>query len=784
MGQAFKHIAVIGTGVMGSGIAALIANAGIRVSLLDIVPKDAENRNQLAEGAIERQLQAKPSGFTHKNNAKRITAGNLEDDDALLADADWIIEVVLEDIEVKRKLYSKLEQVRKAGSIVSSNTSTLPLHTLVDGRSMAFKQDFAITHFFNPPRFMRLLELTGGSDTKPEHLQRLRSFTDEMLGKGVVACKDTPGFLANRIGIFWLMVGLYEALDLNIKVEEADAIMGRPLGMPKTGVFGLFDLIGIDLMPLIAKAMLDTLPEGDRFRAIYHQPELITTLIKDGYTGRKGKGGFTRIRKDGEKKIKETLELSSGEYRAPVKPALASIEAAKSGVYALLSHDDIGGQYAKRVLVQVMHYAASLVPEISDDIYSIDQAMKLGYNWKYGVFELIDKLATKEQSGAEVLALWCEEAELTVPPLLRTAKGKPFYREQESALEQLLPSGEYAQLEHAHGAYMLRDNTRGRKPIASNGSARIWEMEEDVLCVELTSKMNAIDTDILSLLEEACDMVERKHMRGLVIGGDADQFSVGANLAFFTMLANMADWKTLEQVITHGQRAFMRLKYAPFPVVAAPSGMALGGGCEMLLHCDAIAAHMETYPGLVEVGVGVIPGWGGCKEMLLRYGKTNAAGECEPGVAGISKAFEQIMLAKVAGSAQEAKELHILNENSRIIMNRARVLSAAHTLVLQLADGYTTPEPATLRLPGATARAALMMGVDNFRAQGKTTPHDEVIAKHLASVLSGGDTDITDVMSEQDILDLECKHFLQLVRTPQTVARIEHMLSTNKPLRN
>jgi 3-hydroxyacyl-CoA dehydrogenase len=815
--EMIQTVAVLGSGVMGAGIAALLANSGCTVHLLDIVPKDATDRNVLAKGAIEKQLAAKPaSGFTHPRNAKRITAGNLEDDLPKLAECDWIIEVVLEDIRIKQETYRKIEAHRRDGSIVSSNTSTLPLHVLTNGLPERFQRDFMITHFFNPPRFLPLLEVTGGTTCNPDHITRIRDFADVKLGKGVVQCKDTPGFLANRIGIFWMLVGLYEALDAGISVEDADAVMGKPVGIPKTALFGLFDLIGIDLMPLIAKAMLATLPEGDRFRALYHEPDIINTMIAEGFTGRKGKGGFYTMEKgaDGSKQM-FAKNLQTGAY-APVRPSnLASVEAAKGGLAALFAHPDKGGQYAKRVLVQVMHYAASLVPEISDDIVSIDLAMRLGFAWKYGVFELIDRLSTETTAGVDLLIAACEEQGLPIPPLLHAARGKRFYKTEGNTRYALTLAGEYAPLPQSETAWLLADKTLGSKPVLKNGSANLWDMGDGIACLQLTTKMNTIDDGVLEMIEKSIERV-RADFKGLVIGTDEEQFSFGANLGFFMYVANLADWKTLSGVIKRGQGAVMGLKYAPFPVVASLSGMALGGGCEITLHCDAVAAHMESYTGLVEVGVGVIPAWGGCKEMLWRHSilphptllpkgegtvmslaSQEASFKPSPSGRGlgegfvpqgsmpaISKAFETIMLAKVSSSAEEAREMLIVNDKSRISMNRRRVLPDAKQLCLALAESYAPPTPRTLRLTGESGKVALQMALDGFRASGKASPHDVVIGTHLATVLSGGDTDITRELTEQDVLTLEHDHFMELVKTQATRERISHMLETSKPLRN
>lgn len=783
--MAFKKIAVLGSGVMGSGIAAHIANAGIEVLLLDIVPKEG-GRNSLAEKAIEKQLNAKPSGFIHKSRAKLVTCGNLEDDLEKLKECDWIIEVVLEKLLVKQAVYTKIEAHRRPGSIVSSNTSTLPIHELVEGLPESFKKDFMITHFFNPPRFMRLLEVVKGADTRHDAFAAICDFADKTLGKGVVECKDTPGFIANRIGVYWMTLGLLEAMALGVTPEQADAVMGKPVGIPKTGVFGLFDLIGIDLMPLIAKEMLSTLPEHDAFCRLYQEPELVTKMIADGYTGRKGKGGFYRINKVGEKKIKEVIDLNTGEYRPQEsKVQLASVDAAKEGLQKLVTHPDIGGQYAWAVLSGTLHYAASLIPEIADDITAVDAAMRMGYNWKYGPFELLDKL------GVDWFVGKLKEEGKTIPPLLEQAAGKKLYDTKDGKKQAFAITGGYKAIIPPSGSLMLGDIKLTAKPVLKNASASLWDLGDGVACLELTSKMNAIDLDILGMMQQLVPTVQ-KDFKALVVGNDADNFSVGANLALMLMAANIAAWGQISDMVRQGQNAMMGLKYAPFPVVSSLSGMALGGGCELVLHSNAVQAHVEAYPGLVEVGVGLIPGWGGCKEILLRYmgGKSSKGGFLSNMMATggampvLSKVFEQIGMAKVASSAEEARDMRILHENDGITMNRVRVLADAKAKALEMAKNYTPPEKATIHLPGPSAKVALCMAVDGLAAAGKATPHDVVVSKVLAEVLSGGDTDMSEPLTEQQILNLEHEGFMELIKTKGTLARIEHMLSTGKPLRN
>ena len=792
-----KKVAVLGSGVMGSGIAAVLANAGIPVLLLDMVAKEG-GRNALAEGAIEKQLKGGTPGFVHKKFAKLVTPGNFEDDLAKLAECDWIVEVVVEKLEIKQDVYRKIDAVRKKGSIVSSNTSTLPLHVLVNGMPQGFQDDFLITHFFNPPRFMRLLEVAKSPNFAVDRFAAFCDFADRVLGKGVVPVKDTPGFLANRIGVYWMTAGLVEAMRLGIAVEDADAVMSKPLGLPKTGMFGLYDLIGIDLMPLIAKAMMATLPESDAFRKLYQLPELVTKMIADGYTGRKGKGGFYRMNKgDGGKKTLEAINLKTGEYAPQKKSKLESVDAAKAGIAALFSHPDIGGQYAAAVMLQTLHYAASLIPEISDDIYSVDAAMQMGYNWKYGPFAMIDRAAHGGVMGTEIVAQTWEKMGMSVPPVIAQARGKKLYEKMDGIRTQFSIGGKYAAVPIPKGSLMLDDlKLAGAKPIKKNASAQVWDLGDGIACLELTSKQNTWDPENLKMVAQLPEIV-KGGFRGLVIGTDGDHFSFGANIGYFLLACNTASWWAISDMVKQGQNAFMGLKYAPFPVVASLSGMALGGGCELLLHSDAVQAHIESYPGLVEAGIGVVPGWGGCTELLLRHvnagiaaQKSIAKGE-KPAqlMAGgpmpaISKVFEYISMAKVAGSAAEAQEMMILNGKSRITMNRRRVLADAKSLCLELAQDYTPPTPGVLRLPGETAYTALKLAVDNFRKNGKATPHDETVSLHLARVLTGGDTDITRELTEQDILDLEHDVFMELVHTQQTRDRIAAMLNTSKPLRN
>ena len=777
--MSINRVAVLGAGVMGSGIAAQVANAGIEVILLDIVADGADDRNAIAAAAVDKMLKTQPAPFMDPRNSRRISVGNLEDDLGRLADADWIIEAVIERLDVKRDLYKKVDAVRKQGSIVSSNTSTIPLASLLDEMPESFRRDFLVTHFFNPPRYMRLLELVAGPATREEASEELRNFCDRALGKGVVECKDRPGFIGNRIGVYWLQCAVLEAMRQGLSVEEADAVAGRPLGIPKTGVFGLMDLVGIDLMPHIMVSMDQLLDADDAMREYFEVPALIEKMIADGFTGRKGKGGFYRLQREGGKRVKQAIDLASGEYYEAGEAGKAqfeSIEAARSGgLRALMEHPDKGGVYAWRIMSKTLTYAASLVPEIADDIVAVDEAMKLGYNWTYGPFELMDRL------GATWFAERLDAEGQAVPELLGKVGKGDFYRISEGRRQYFGTDGAYHDIQRAAGVELLADVKLRSKPMAANASASLWDVGDGVACLEFHSKMNAIDMGSLEMIGKALTMVPGDY-KGLVIYNEAANFSVGANLGLVMFAANIAAWDDIEATVRGGQQAYKALKYAPFPVVGAPSGMALGGGCEVLLHCDAIEAHAETYMGLVEVGVGLIPGWGGCKELLLRWWQDKR----RPGgpMPAISKAFEAISMATVSTSAAAARRLLFLRRDDGITMNRDRVLANAKARVLSLAENYAPPESPQPALPGATAKLALHMAVEGFRQLGKASDYDAIVGDALAEVLSGGETDITEPIDEDALLDIERRAFMSLVKRPQTMARIEHMLETGKPLRN
>jgi 3-hydroxyacyl-CoA dehydrogenase len=768
-----QKVCVIGAGVMGAGIAAQVANAGVPVLLLDIV-RDPAKRNAVAEGAVAKMLKTDPAPFMSTRAAKLVETGNIEDDLAKVAECDWIIEAVIERLDIKHDLYAKLEAVRRPGSAISSNTSTIPLDKLVEGRTDAFKRDFLITHFFNPPRYMRLLEIVTGKATDPAVAAKVEAFADRAMGKTIVHAKDTPGFIANRIGTYWIQLGLNAAFDLGLTVEEADAVGGRPMGIPKTGIFGLVDLVGIDLMPHLQKSLTETLPKDDPYQAIAHVHPLIETMIEGGFTGRKGKGGFYRVNRE-EGKRKETIDLVTGEYRLPIKAGGLPADAAKGDLNALIELKGKMGDYAWAVLGGTLAYAAGLVPEAADTIVAVDDAMKLGYNWKFGPFELIDKI------GAAKLAARLTAEGKSVPELLKLAGDRSFYRIENGKRQYLGIDGEYRDIFRPEGVLKLENIKLASQPLLKNASAALWDVGDGIACLEFTGKMNALDGDVMKLIGQAIPLVQ-KGFKALVVYNDGSNFSAGANLGLALFALNIAAWSEVDKLVTGGQKAYKALKYAPFPVVGAPAGMALGGGCEILLHCDAIQAHAELYMGLVECGVGLIPGWGGCGEMLQRW--RDAPGMPHGPMPAVAKVFETVSTATVSKSAAQAKELMFLRHDDAITMNRDRLLTDAKAKALALVDGYQPPAPPEFKLPGESGHVGLNMAAQGFRKRGLATDYDMVVSDALAGVLTGGSADLVDTVSEADMLKLEREAFLLRVRDVRTIKRVEHMLETGKPLRN
>lgn len=786
-----RKVAVIGAGVMGAGIAAQVANAGIPVLLLDRLPDGApktvkgneDKRNAITLGAIDKLKKTNPAALMHPSFAKRITPGNTTDHIAQLADCDWIIEAVIEKLDVKQALYKEIAKHRHAKAIVSSNTSTIPLETLVKSLPKTFQQHFLITHFFNPPRYLRLLELVSGENTLPEVMDAIADVGDIQLGKSVVPCNDTPGFIANRIGTFFIHAAVTKAIAQGITVEEADAILSRPIGVPKTGVFGLVDLVGLDLIPHVLGSLLGALPKTDSFHKLGPAPALMHTLIASGYTGRKGKGGFYRLN---EQKKKEVLNLRTGLHEASKKPKLAALAASKKeGIKGLVSHPSPAGTYAWDVLSDTILYAAELIgtskTSIADNIEMIDRAMRLGYNFKMGPFEWLDKM------GVDWFTARLKHEGRAIPKILQVANGQGekvrLYRTANGRKEYFGLNGGYHPLPRPAGVLLLEDVKSQSKPLAQNNSAAIWDLGDGVACVEFTSKMNTFNPFIFNMLNKAVRMGKSGRFKALVIYNEGSNFSVGANIGMLMIAQYLYAWLFVLWILYRGHNTFMRMKNAPFPIVAAPANMTLGGGCECVLHTHAVVAHAELYMGLVEAGVGLIPGWGGCKEMLGRA--TVAPGAPKGPMPAVARTFETIAMAKVSKSAAEARDLLFLRPTDDIIMNRDRVLAAAKARALAMVPGFTPPEPFTYTLPGIGGYTALKLALADFRKKGVATPHDMVVGERLARTLTGAEyADPTRPLTEEDLLQFERDHFVPLTKTKGTFQRVKHMLTKGKPLRN
>jgi 3-hydroxyacyl-CoA dehydrogenase len=769
--KAINKVAVIGGGPMGGVIAAHLANAGAKVLWLSY-RKVAE---RALGGAVDKMLKTNPAPFMSKGAAKLIEVGNIDDDLGRVAECDWIIEAIMERLDLKLSFYRKLDAVRRPGTAVSSNTSTIPLAQLVEGMPETFRRDFLITHFFNPTRYMRLLEVVPGPDTDPATVDAVAQFADVALGKSVIRCNDSPGFVANRLAIPWMAATMAYATDAGLTVEEADALIGKPMGIPKTGVFGLVDLVGVDIGHETMISMGNLLPKSDFYHSVNRDSTLalLEKMTAEGLTGRKGKGGFYRLKRDGGAKIKEAIDLKTVEYRPE---HTADIPEAKN-LATLLAADTKYGRYAARVLGATISYAATLVPSATADIESIDEAMRLGYNWRWGPFELADMIGV-----AKLIAL-LEREKLPVPALLRQAADKSFYRVEDGKRQFLGVDGAYHDVTRPPGVIMLEDIKRVAKPVLKNGSAAVWDIGDGVLCFEFTSKSNSLDDKIIELLDKTIDLVQQKY-KALVIYNEGQNFSVGANLGAALFAANIAAWGEIDKTLAKGQQTLKRLKYAPFPSVAAPAGMALGGGCEFVMHCSAVQANAESYIGLVECATaGVVPGWGGNGELLarLRADKKMPRGP----MPAVAKLLETVTTATVSKSAAEAKEIGFLRETDGVTMNRYRLLADAKARALAMAPGYKPPAPPEFTwMPGRSGQVLARGMVHGFRQRGLALEHDEVVNLTLAEVVCGGDADLTDTLTEQQMLDLERAAFMRLVKTPATLARIQHVLETGKPLRN
>ena len=784
-----RKAAVIGAGTMGCGIATHLANAGVPCLLLDIVPDGEGERSRIASDAIAGALKSRPASFMDPSSAALLTAGNIEDDLGALEDCDWIIEAVTENLEVKRDIYSRIASHRRPGSIVSSNTSGISLGLLVEGLDEDFRSSFLVTHFFNPPRYMYLLELVRGPDTSEEVFSTVRDFAEVRLGKGVVECKDTPNFIANRIGVLCMGASCVYQEETGLSIEEIDAITGPVIGRPKTATFKLHDLVGIDVALMVMKNVYDLVPD-DESRELFKAPAFLQRMVDEGRLGRKSGGGF--YRKEGKDIL--VLDLESFEYREAREVSFPSLESAREAkglpakIQALVSGDDPASVYVWKLLSETMLYSARRVPEICDDLVSVDRALRWGFNWELGPFELWDALGARatverlEEEGREVPAL--------VEALLSGGKDRFYSVAGEGAGRRrsvFVPGGGTLETIEDRAGVILLDNVRMRgEPLESNPSASVLDIGEGVLCVEFHSKMNTISGATLELVRRGVDAAEQGGYAGLVIGNQAPNFSVGANIKELASAALEKDWKAIEGMIRGFHATALKLRYSSIPVVCAVQGMALGGGCEIPLACDAIQAAAETYIGLVELGVGLIPAGGGTREMACRAAEAVPPGYPVDSFGFLMRYFENIAMAKTSGSAAEARQLGYLRPVDGISMNRDRALCDARTRVLAIAaEGYRPPCPRhSVKVAGGAGIAELQILLSQYSGGGFISEYDEFLAGRFAYALCGGNIDAEFPVSEQYLLDLECEVFLGLLGEQKTLDRISHTLKTGKPLRN
>ena len=737
-----KNVVVIGSGTMGSGIAAQLCNANIPVTLLDL-------KTEISQKAKDKIFNSRPPLLIDKSKIDSIKVGNISDDFGVVGEADWIVEAVVERIDIKHNIYKKIFNNRKLGAIVSSNTSSIPIKILSQNLSDEQKKDFCITHFFNPVRYMGLLEIVKSENSDLNKINSLKSFCENLLGKGAIICNDTPGFLGNRVGVYAMQVAMTEAFKMKLSIEEADAVFGRPMGIPKTGVFGLYDLIGIDLMADVLKSFIKELSENDEFQAVAKEIPLVKKLIETGYTGRKGKGGFYRMNKENNQKILEAINLETGKYSKSKKIDLG-IDTVNLNL--LINRKDKYGEYAWTVVSKIIKYASSLVPGITDKFNDIDEAMRLGFNWVMGPFEMLKSIGVK--NFFERLDNYENNSFLEK---LSKTKDENFYGERQL----------YTDIET-----LGKIRPKSIK-VDKNNSAEIHRFK-DFNIVEFTTKACALDYDSMDSLKNATD-------KPLIIINESMQFSAGVNLSYTMNFAEKGDFKSIEKFIKYFQDTCKHLKYSKYPVVSAPSGLTLGGGFEVLVQSNFVVSHTNIVIGLVETIVGLIPAGGGCKEMLWRWSQTDEAKK-DPDYASL-KVFDIIGYAKTATSPIEAEPLKYLRPEDKKIMNRNSLFSESKQIIKNNSE-FTPPDECKFNLSGKPLKEKMIKVLEKLYNDKIILDHGVEVGKELANVLSGGDTTINKILSEDDLFKLELESFMKLIETKKTQQRIKHTLSTGKPLVN
>ncbi|MBT7425035.1 MAG: 3-hydroxyacyl-CoA dehydrogenase [Flavobacterium sp.] len=801
MTRRIKKIAIVGSGIMGSGIACHFANIGVEVLLLDIVPRELNDkekakgltlenkivRNRLVNEALMASLKSKPSPIYSQKFADRITTGNIEDDLHKIKDVDWVMEVVVERLDIKQQVFEKIEKYRTPGTLITSNTSGIPIKFMNEGRSEDFQKHFAVTHFFNPPRYLKLFEVVPGPKCTQEVTDFLMMYGDKFLGKTAVLAKDTPAFIGNRIGIFGIMSLFHVVKEMGLTIEEVDKLTGPVIGRPKSATFRTIDVVGLDTLVHTANGVKDNCP-NDEMRDQFVIPDYVNTMMENNWLGSKTKQGFYKMTKNasGKREIL-SLDLDTLEYRAKKSAKFETLELTKTidnvtdRFKVLVAGKDKAGEFYRKSFAAMFAYVQNRIPEISDELYRIDDGLRAGFGWEHGPFQIWDAIGVAK--GVEIMKAEGKEPAAWVTEML--AKGETsFYSVKEGATFYYdIPAKSHLK-KPGQDSFIILDNIRKTNEVWKNSGAVIQDIGDGILNLEFQSKMNTIGADVLTAINKAIDLAETNY-QGLVIGNQAANFSVGANIGMIFMMAVEQEYDELNYAIKYFQDTMMRMRYSSIPTIAAPHGMALGGGCEISLHADKVVAAAETYMGLVEFGVGVIPGGGGSKEMALRASDLFQKGDVQLNV--LQEHFLTIGMAKVATSAYEAFDIGLLQKGKDVVVvNKERQIAQAKQHAMLMAEaGYTQPAARKdILVLGKQALGMFLVGTDSMEASRYISEHDKKIANKLAYVMAGGDLSEPTKVTEQYLLDIEREAFLSLTTERKTLERIQHMLKTGKPLRN
>lgn len=801
MKRRINKVAVIGSGIMGSGIACHFANIGVEVLLLDIVPRELNEkekkkglslddkvvRNRIVNDSLQESVKSKPSPIYHKDFVNRIETGNLEDDISKVSETDWIIEVVVERLDIKKQVFENLEKHRTPGTLITSNTSGIPINFMTDGRSDDFKKHFCGTHFFNPPRYLRLFEIIPGKETSPEVLDFLEMYGEKFLGKKAVLAKDTPAFIGNRIGIFSIMSLFHTVKDMGMSIEEVDKLTGPVIGRQKSATFRTVDVVGLDTLVHVANGLYENVPDDEQ-HDLFALPNFIDTMMENEWLGSKsGQGFYKKIKKDDGSSAIKSLDLDTMEYRDRKSASFGTLEQTKSidnvadRFEVLVKGKDKAGDFYRKSFSALFAYVSNRIPEITDSLYKIDDAMKAGFGWEHGPFQIWDAIGVQKaidmmkEEGHEPAAWVNEMLESGSDSFYTVKEGNTYYYNIDDKKQTKIPGQD---------AFIILGNIRESKEVFKNSGVVVEDLGDGILNVEFRSKMNSIGGDVLDGINKAIDIAEKDY-QGLVVANDGKNFSVGANIGMIFMMAVEEEYEELNMAIKYFQDTMMRMRYSSIPTVSAPHAMTLGGGCELSLHADKVVAAAETYIGLVEFGVGVIPGGGGTKEMTVRASDTYQKDDVE--LNRLRENFLTIGMAKVSTSAHEAYDLGLLQKGKDIVVvNPDRQLAIAKKHALLMAEnGYTQPiARRDIKVLGKQALGAFLVGTDQMAAGKYISEHDKKIANKLAYVMAGGDLSENQLVSEQYLLELEREAFLSLTGERKTLERLQHMLKKGKPLRN